>query len=279
MTNFSPIVNKNTAMNSLEKLENNSIYIIREAYSRFRNIALLWSIGKDSTTLLWLCRKAFFGKIPFPILHIDTSYKFQAIYDFRKKYAKDWNLNLIIEKNERALADGMNNSLGKFECCNSLKTQTLKTAIEKHNFKAIILGIRRDEHGIRAKERFFSPRSTDHRWDYGNQPPELWDLYQTHLEKDQHLRVHPLLGWREIDVWNYIQHENIPVADLYFAKNGQRFRSIGCEPCCSPVTSKANSLTKIITELKTTKISERSGRSQDKEDSFNMQKLRSLGYM
>ncbi|MCB9772078.1 MAG: sulfate adenylyltransferase subunit 2 [Candidatus Omnitrophica bacterium] len=266
-------------MNSLEKLENNSIYIIREAYSRFRNIALLWSIGKDSTTLLWLCRKAFFGKIPFPILHIDTSYKFQAIYDFRKKYAKDWNLQLIIEKNERALANGMNNSLGKFECCDSLKTQTLKRAVEKHHFKAIILGIRRDEHGIRAKERFFSTRNSDHRWDYGNQAPELWDLYQAHLEKDQHLRVHPLLGWREIDVWNYIQQEKIPVADLYFSKNGQRFRSIGCEPCCSPIPSKANSLAKIIAELKTTKIAERSGRSQDKEDSYNMQKLRSLGYM
>lgn len=266
-------------MTSLEKLENNSIYIIREAYSRFRNIALLWSIGKDSTTLLWLCRKAFFGQIPFPVLHIDTSYKFKEIYDFRKKYAQDWKLHLLVEKNEIALQKGMNPSVGKFECCDSLKTQTLKNAIQKYGFQAILLGIRRDEHGIRAKERLFSPRNSDQRWDYGAQPPELWDLYQTHLSDNEHFRVHPLLGWREIDIWNYIAQEKIPVADLYFAKNGQRFRSIGCKPCCAPVSSNANSLKKIIRELSTTTISERSGRAQDKEDSYNMQKLRSLGYM
>ncbi len=263
----------------LKDLENNSIYIIREAYSRFRNIALLWSIGKDSTTLLWLCRKAFFGQIPFPVLHIDTSYKFKEIYAFRQEYAKKWNLKLLIEKNELALKDGMNSARGKFQCCDSLKTQTLKNAIQKHRFQALILGIRRDEHGIRAKERLFSPRGSEQRWDYGTQPPELWDLYQTNLAEDQHFRVHPLLGWREIDVWNYIAQEKIPVPNLYFAKDAKRFRSIGCEPCCAPISSDANSLKKIIHELSTTKISERSGRAQDKEDSYNMQKLRSLGYM
>ncbi len=266
-------------MTSLEKLENKSIYILREAYSRFRNIALLWSIGKDSTTLLWLCRKAFFGQIPFPVLHIDTSYKFKEIYRFREKYAAAWDLNLIVEKNETALDQGMNHTVGKFECCNSLKTQSLKQAIKKYDFKALLLGIRRDEHGIRAKERFFSPRNADQRWNYGSQPAELWDLYQTRLENDQHVRVHPLLGWREIDVWNYIQQEKIPVPDLYFATNKKRYRSIGCEPCCNPVASQANSLSKIIRELKTTDTAERSGRAQDKEDSYNMQKLRSLGYM
>ncbi len=266
-------------MNTLEKLENNSLYIIREAYSRFRNIALLWSIGKDSTTLLWLCRKAFFGKIPFPVLHIDTSYKFKEIYSFREHYAQEWNLHLLVERNEIALKDGMNNTRGKFECCNQLKTQALKNAIKKHDLQAILLGIRRDEHGIRAKERSFSLRNADQQWSYGTQAPELWDLYQTHLEHDQHFRVHPLLGWREIDIWNYIVQEKIPVPKLYFAKDDQRFRSIGCEPCCAPVKSNANSLKKILSELETTKISERSGRAQDKEDSYNMQKLRSLGYM
>ncbi len=266
-------------MDHLDQLENNSIYIIREAYSRFRKMALLWSIGKDSTTLLWLCRKAFFGKIPFPVLHIDTSYKFKQIYDFREKYRKEWDLNLIIEKNDTALNSGMNNTRGKFECCNSLKTEALKSALAKYKLEAIILGIRRDEHGIRAKERFFSPRDTDLRWDYEAQPPELWNLYQTKMNHYQHFRVHPLLGWRESDVWQYIEREKIPVPQLYFANNGQRFRSIGCEPCCAPVASKATSLKKIIDELKTTKTSERSGRSQDKEDSYTMQKLRSLGYM
>lgn len=267
------------AMTFLDKLENNSIRIIREAYSRFRDIALLWSIGKDSTTLLWLCRKAFFGRIPFPLLHIDTSYKFKEIYAFREKYAKNWDLDLIVERNDIALQKGMNPRLGKFECCDSLKTQTLKNAIKKYGFKALLLGIRRDEHGIRGKERLFSMRDKDQRWDYGAQLPELWNLYQTHLNDDEHLRVHPLLGWREVDIWNYIAQEKIPIVDLYFAKNGQRFRSIGCQTCCAPVLSEANSLKTIVRKLTSTPVSERSGRAQDKEDSYNMQKLRSLGYM
>ena len=266
-------------MTALEELENQSIYVIREAYSRFGNLALLWSIGKDSTTLLWLCRKAFFGQIPFPVVHIDTSYKFKEIYEFRETFAKRWNLNLIVTRNEAALADGMNNTRGKFECCNALKTQTLKNVITEHKFQALLLAIRRDEHGIRAKERFFSPRNTDQRWDYRDQPPELWDLYQSRLSNYQHVRVHPLLGWREIDVWRYIEKEKIPTVKLYFAKNGSRYRSIGCQPCCSPVASNADTLKKIIRELETTSISERSGRAQDKEDSYTMQKLRSLGYM
>jgi len=266
-------------MHHLEELESNSIYVIREAYSRFRQIALLWSIGKDSTTLLWLCRKAFFGKIPFPVMHIDTSYKFKEIYDFRQEYAKKWGLNLIIAQNEPALKEGMNNTKGKFNCCNALKTTALKNAIDQHHFKALLLAIRRDEHGIRAKERFFSPRNVDQRWDYQDQPPELWNLYHSQLAGYQHFRVHPLLGWREIDVWRYIEQEKIPTVDLYFAKGGKRFRSIGCAPCCAPVDSKADTIRKVVAELEKTKVAERSGRAQDKEDSYNMQKLRSLGYM
>lgn len=266
-------------MTFLDELENNSIYIIREAYSRFRKIALLWSIGKDSTTLLWLCRKAFLGKLPFPVLHIDTNYKFKEIYAFRETYVKAWGLDLLVAKNEKALAGGMNSQRGKFECCHALKTQALQEAMARHRFEAIMLAIRRDEHGIRAKERHFSPRNSDQRWNYQSQPPELWDLFHTRLGEDQHFRVHPMLGWREIDIWRYIQREKIPVVDLYFAKKGQRFRSIGCETCCAPVTSQANTLPRIIRELETTTVSERSGRAQDKEDSYNMQKLRSLGYM
>lgn len=266
-------------MDNLSKLENESIYIIREAYSQFKNVAMLWSIGKDSTTLLWLVRKAFYGKIPFPVMHLDTTYKFKEIYDFRDKYAKEWNLDLIVSKNEEALAKGVSPEKGKLDCCTELKTNNLKNAIKKYGFKALYLAIRRDEHGIRAKERIFSPRDGYFSWDYKNQPPELWDQYKTKAKEEEHLRIHPLLSWREIDIWEYIKRENIPMVQLYFAKDGKRFRSIGCETCCNPVCSDADTLEKIIEELKTTKTAERSGRAQDKESDYIMQKLRSLGYM
>jgi len=266
-------------MDYLDELESKSIYIIREAYKQFKNIALLWSIGKDSTTLLWLCRKAFFGKIPFPIMHIDTSYKFPEIYRFREKYAKEWNLNLIVARNEEAIKAGVGPDKGKLDCCTKLKTEALKIALAKHDFKALLLAIRRDEHSIRAKERYFSPRDIEFKWNYKNQPPELWDQYKSESEDEQHLRVHPILHWTELDIWRYIQRENIPVIGLYFAKNGKRYRSIGCRPCCNPIPSNADTVDKIVEELKTTKISERSGRAQDKERAYMMQKLRSLGYM
>ncbi|MFA5422495.1 MAG: sulfate adenylyltransferase subunit CysD [Phycisphaerae bacterium] len=266
-------------MTHLDKLENQSIYIIREAYNQFRNVAMLWSIGKDSTTLLWLVRKAFFGKLPFPVMHIDTSYKFKEIYTFRDKYAKEWGLELMVARNEEKLAAGVGPDKGKFQCCNELKTVALKQAIAANKFSALYLGIRRDEHGIRAKERFFSPRDEDFEWDYKNQPPELWDQYKTKAADEEHIRVHPLLGWTELDIWQYIQRENIPVVELYFAKNGKRYRSIGCETCCMPVDSDADTIDKIVEELKTSTVSERSGRAQDKESDYMMQRLRSLGYM
>jgi sulfate adenylyltransferase subunit 2 len=266
-------------MNYLDELESKSIYIIREAYSQFRNIGMLWSIGKDSTTLLWLVRKAFFDQIPFPVLHLDTSYKFKEIYEYRDSKAKEWGLKLLVSRNEAALADGMHPTKGKLNCCNILKTDALKMAIEKFDFKALLLGIRRDEHGIRAKERYFSPRDQEFKWDYKNQPPELWDQYKSKQMEDDHIRVHPLLHWTELDIWEYIQREGIPIVDLYFAKNGRRFRSIGCESCCAPVESNADTLQKIVEELKTTTTAERAGRAQDKESAYVMQKLRSLGYM
>lgn len=266
-------------MDHLSKLENQSIYIVREAYSQFRNVAMLWSIGKDSTSLLWLIRKAFFGKIPFPIMHLDTTYKFKEIYEFRNKYAEEWNLNLIVAKNEEALTRGVCPEKGKLECCTELKTNNLKKAIKKYGFKALYLAIRRDEHGIRAKERIMSPRDGDFSWNYKDQPPELWDQYKTKTSQEEHIRIHPMLPWREVDIWEYIRREKIPMVPLYFAKNGKRYRSIGCHTCCNPVCSEADTLDKIIEELYTTKISERSGRAQDKESDYTMQKLRSLGYM
>lgn len=266
-------------MDHLDRLENQSIFIIREAYAQFRNVAMLWSIGKDSTTLLWLIRKSFFGKVPFPVMHIDTTHKFKEIYEFRDKYAKEWGLDLIVTTNVEAVKNGVGPHKAKLECCTELKTNALKKALAKHKFKALYLAIRRDEHGIRAKERIFSPRDEDFEWDYKNQPPELWDQYKTKAKEEEHLRVHPMLGWREVDIWEYIKRENIPITTLYFAKNGKRFRSIGCECCCNPVDSEADTVDKVVEELKTTKISERSGRAQDKESAYMMQKLRSLGYM
>ncbi len=266
-------------MDHLSRLENQSIYIIREAYAQFRKVCILWSIGKDSSTLLHLVRKAFFGKVPFPVMHIDTTYKFKEIYEFRDHYAKEWGLDLIIAKNEDAIKAEMSPEKGKFNCCTELKTNALKKAIARHGFRALYLAIRRDEHGIRAKERIFSPRDEDFEWDYKNQPPELWDQYKTRARQEEHLRVHPLLGWREVDVWEYLRRENVPIVSLYFAKDGKRFRSIGCETCCNPVDSDADTVDRIIDELKTSNVSERSGRAQDKESAYTMQKLRALGYM
>ena len=265
-------------MDHLDMLESTSIYIIREAYKKFRKIALLWSIGNNSTTLLWLVKKAFYGKIPFPVVHIDTGYKFRKMIDFREEYAKKWDLNLIVARNEEAISQGMGPK-NKLACCTALKTNALKMAIEKHKFKALLLGIRRDEHGIRAKERVFSPRDQDFQWQYKDQPPELWDQYKSKADDEQHVRVHPLLHWTELDIWSYTRREKLPVTDLYFAKDGKRYRSIGCECCCKPVDSNAGNLDEIVRELKTTKQGERSGRAQDKEEVNAMQKLRALGYM
>ncbi len=278
------------------EFESKSIFIIRETLKRFKNPAILWSIGKDSTTLLWLCKKAFFGTIPFKVLHIDTGHKFKEIYEFRDKLAKEWGFDLIIAKNNNAINKGINHKSGTFICCNELKTNALKQAIKKHNIDALLLGIRRDEHGIRDKERYFSPRDKHFRWNIlkkkkkaegdsdlvSMQDAEFsgWDLFATDFGKDiDHVRVHPILHWTELDIWEYIKAENIPTISLYFAKDGKRYRSIGCECCCNPVKSNASDIDSVIEELKTTQVKERDGRAQNKEDGDVMQKLRTLGYM
>lgn len=265
----------------LTDLESKSIYIIREAYWQYRDkLGILWSMGKDSTTLLYLARKAFLGRIPIPVIHIDTTFKFKSIYQFREKYTRKWNLNLIVAKNEAALKMGMSCQKDRFKCCHALKTEALKQAIVQYGFKALLVAIRRDEHNIRAKERYFSQRDKEFRWNYQHQPLELWGQYYKIEEScGDHLRVHPLLSWRELDIWRYIKKEKIPVINLYFARGGKRYRSIGCECCCQPIDSKANTIDKIIREIQVTTIPERSGRAQDKEKEYMMQKLRSLGYM
>lgn len=267
-------------MEHLSVLENKSIFIIREAYHKFKKIALLWSVGKDSSTLLWLCRKAFFGHIPFPVIHIDTGYKFPEMYKFRDEYARKWHLNLIIGRNEELIQEEMGPDKGdKLKCCTELKTNSLKQVIARYGFNALLLGIRRDEHGIRAKERYFSPRDEQFIWNYEDQPAELWDQYKSTAQEDNHFRIHPLLHMTEKDIWLYIKRESVPVPELYFSQKGMRYRSIGCLPCCSPVPSLAANIDEILEELETSRESERAGRAQDKEDAYTMQKLRALGYM
>lgn len=256
----------------LQQLEQKSIYILREAKAKFKNIGVLWSMGKDSTTMLYLCRRAFFNKIPFPIINIDSGHDFQESYQFREGLVKDWGINLLISKashkkdNISGTAEGLN------------KAEALKKTMAEHNIDALVVSIRRDEHGIRAKERYFSPRDKKFRWDFKNQPPEIFN-YTSEFKEASHIRIHPLLHWREIDVWNYIKEKNIPVNPLYFSKDGKRYRSIGYKETTVPVSSNAKTLDEIIKELETTQVSERSGRAQDKEKEYVMQRLRELGYM
>jgi len=243
-------------------------------------VAMLWSMGKDSTTLLWLARKAFLGALPFPVVHLDTGCKFEAMYAYREQWAREWGLDLRIVRNQTALDAGMGPHKGKLACCGALKTDTFKHAITDLGLKAVYLAIRRDEHGVRAKERFVSPRAADFKWQYQDQPLELFDQYaDAPAEEGGHVRVHPILDWSELDVWEYIRAEKIPVIDLYFAKDGKRYRSIGCRPCTSPIASDAADLDKVIAELQASPAGERDGRAQDKEDEAAMQKLRALGYM
>ena len=256
----------------LKKLEERSIYILREAKAKFKKVAVLWSMGKDSTTMLYLCKRAFFDKVPFPAIHIDNGRDFPETYDFRKKIVKDWEVDLLVARAEdkkdiiSGTAEGLN------------KAQALKKVMAEKEFDALIVSIRRDEHGVRAKERYFSPRDKDFRWNFENQPPKIFN-YISEFDDASHVRIHPLLGWTELDIWKYTKERGIPVNKLYFSKDGKRYRSIGYPESTVPVESKAKTVDEIIEELKTTQIAERSGRAQDKEKEYIMQRLRELGYM
>ncbi len=266
--------------NRLLELENEAVYMVREAYKKFKKPAMLWSMGKDSTALLWLVRKAFFGRVPFPLIHIDTTYKMPEMIKFRDEKAAAWGLDLKVVRNQAALKAGMSPaSGGALKCCTALKTAALRELLKKEKYDAVFVAIRRDEEGTRAKERFFSPRGPGSEWNFKDQPPELWSQFQTDACEGGHVRVHPLLRWTEADVWKFIRKEKIQVIDLYFARNGRRYRSLGCVPCTAPVPSSAASVDEIIAELEGCGTSERAGRAQDKADDYAMQKLRVEGYM
>ncbi len=292
--------------NYLDKLEARSIHILREAYANFKNLCMLWSIGKDSTVLLCLARKAFFGHVPFPLVHIDTHYKIPEMIEYRDRLAREWKLDMIYGENREALdshrtfPDG---NTTRLECCRLLKTEALINTLSgawpryrmnhatgqyeldtnREPFTGVIVGVRADEEGSRSKERYFSPRDKHSDWDVGDQPPEFWGQYKTDFAPGTHVRIHPLLDWTELDVWEYIKREGVPVVSLYFNHgDGTRFRSLGCAPCTKPVESDASTLDEIIEELKTGKfanIAERSGREQDKEDGGGLEELRRGGYM
>ncbi|MGH8024648.1 MAG: sulfate adenylyltransferase subunit CysD, partial [Limisphaerales bacterium] len=237
----------------------------------------------DSTVLLWLARKAFFGHVPFPLVHVDTSYKIPAMIEYRDRLCKEWNLNLIVGKNEAVLKSGAtwpNGRASRVECCGALKKDGLRQVLQQYHFTGVIVGVRRDEEPTRAKERYFSPRDKNMEWNVQDQPPELWDQFKTDFQPGTHVRIHPLLHWTELNVWEYIGRENIPVISLYFSnEKGERYRSLGCQPCTFPIKSNARTVPEIIEELRLTNVPERSGRAQDKESEDAFEKLRRDGYM
>ncbi len=290
----------------LSQLENKSVFILREAYANFKNLGMLWSIGKDSTVLLWLARKAFFGHVPFPLIHIDTHFKIPEMIEYRDRLAQEWSLNLVVGENERALKEKLtfaDGTVDRLACCKNLKSDALQKTLSgkgvRHRFDhdartfraeenpepftGLILGIRADEEGSRSKERYFSPRDAENQWDVADQPPELWNQFKTEFAPGTHVRIHPLLDWKEVNIWEYIQRENIPTVSLYYDKGeGRRYRSLGCAPCTRPVESTAKNVAEIIEELKAGKfanIAERAGRAQDSDDGGTLENLRKDGYM
>lgn len=293
----------------LKQLEAEAIEIIWTAYNSLENIAMLYSIGKDSSVMLHLMKKAFYpGKIPFPIVHVDTGWKFKEMIAFRDRIAKENNLDLIVYQNE----EGLRMNVGPFthgsaKHTDIMKTQALRQVLTKYRFDGVFGGGRRDEEKSRAKERIFSFRNENHMWDPKNQRPELWNIYNTKLNKNESFRVFPISNWSEIDIWLYIMQENIEIVPLYFAKerevfnyNGAiimkdddrvpkqyqetvtkkmvRFRTLGCYPLTGAIESTASNLEEIINEMLNSKYSERQGRLIDSDGSASMEKKKIEGY-
>jgi sulfate adenylyltransferase subunit 2 len=302
-------------MTHLKQLEQESIHIIREVVAEFQNPVMLYSVGKDSAVMLRLAQKAFHpGKFPFPLMHVDTGYKFPEMYEFRDKLVEEIGARLIVEANDEWRAKGAHPStLGNDKCCQVLKTRGLLDALEKHGFDAAFGGARRDEEKSRAKERFFSVRDEFGQWDPKNQRPELWNLYNADINEGESVRVFPLSNWTELDVWQYIKLESIPLVPLYFAQlrktvelNGIivpcehletvdptgklgikeedireiecRFRSLGCIPCTGAIESDAKDIDGIIQEVVDARRSERENRIIDLTSDSSMEQKKREGY-
>ncbi|MYH03254.1 MAG: sulfate adenylyltransferase subunit CysD [Nitrospira sp. SB0675_bin_23] len=300
---------KQSGLSHLDELEAESIHIMREVVVSFAKPVMLYSIGKDSSVMLRLAQKAFHPAPPsFPLLHVDTTWKFPEMYDFRDRMARETGMELIVHVNEEGRVQG----IGPFTHGSALhtdvmKTQALKQALEQYGFDAALAGARRDEEASRAKERVFSLRTKAHRWDPKNQRPELWRLYNTHISQGESMRVFPLSNWTELDVWNYIDREQIPLVPLYFAaprpvvrrdgilimvadqrmklEPGEepemkrvRFRTLGCYPLSGAVESEADSVPAIISEMLSATESERQGRVIDRDGDGSMERKKQEGY-
>lgn len=297
------------ALTHLQQLEAESIKIMREVAAEFENPVMLYSIGKDSSVLLHLARKAFYpAKIPFPLLHVDTNWKFKEMIEFRDRLAKEYGFDLIVHKNPEGLAIDINPFVhGSAKHTDIMKTQGLKQALDKYGFDAAFGGARRDEEKSRAKERVYSFRDKHHRWDPKNQRPELWNTYNSQVNPGESIRVFPLSNWTELDIWQYIYQENIEMVPLYLAKErpvverndtlimvddermpleegevpqmkSVRFRTLGCYPLTGAVESTASSLTEIIEEMLLSTSSEREGRVIDHDSAGSMEKKKREGY-
>jgi sulfate adenylyltransferase subunit 2 len=295
-------------LDHLKMLEAESIFILREAAAEFARPVMMYSIGKDSSVMLRLAQKAFYpGKIPFPLLHVDTSFKFPEMIEFRDWYAKHVGAELIVHKNQKALDDGANPyALGTQKCCGFLKTRSLLDALAEGGFDAAFGGARRDEEKSRAKERVYSFRDSLGQWDPKNQRPELWSLYNSRHHKGESIRVFPLSNWTEMDVWLYIHSEKIPIVPLYFAKEREavvrgesvlllqggvrllpgeksqmvkcRMRSLGCAPCTGAIRSDADTVPQIIEEMISFRRSERENRAIDHDEEGSMEIKKREGY-
>jgi sulfate adenylyltransferase subunit 2 len=295
-------------LSHLRLLEAESIHILREVASEFERPVMLYSIGKDSSVMLRLAQKAFFpGPIPFPLLHIDTGFKFAEMLTFRDEMARSVGAELLVWRNETAIAAGTNPiALDTKRCCGLLKTQALLDALTHYNFDAAFGGARRDEEKSRAKERIYSFRDSAGQWDPKNQRPELWNLYNARIHPGESIRVFPLSNWTEMDVWQYIHEEKIPVVDLYFAKERpmyvrgdgllpieqdfvarigerpvmvkSRLRSLGCSPCTGAIRSDAETIPEIIAELISFRSSERANRTIDHDQEGSMELKKREGY-
>lgn len=293
----------------LKQLEAESIHILREVVAEFDNPVMMYSVGKDSAVMLHLALKAFFpAKLPFPLLHVDTRWKFKEMIEFRDKRAKEEGFELLVHTNPEGIEKGINPFVhGSAVHTDIMKTEGLKQALNKYKFDAVFGGARRDEEKSRAKERIYSFRDKNHRWDPKNQRPELWNIYNARVHKGESIRVFPLSNWTELDIWQYIYLEHIPIVPLYFAKkrpvvekdgvkimvddermpiaDGEeikeemvRFRTLGCYPLTGAVESNATTLGEIIQEMLLTKTSERQGRVIDNDSAGSMEKKKIEGY-